>query len=131
MRQDRARALVSLGLLGLAGCAAPVPKSFDISALEPTVEADQKTLTGWFQIEEGFREFRLYPVESDLGKIGEAVCLSGLALSLAGVPTSDFNGVRMSVTGSVHRVGSVEAGATRDVCGAGVVLLAIDIAAAE
>jgi hypothetical protein len=124
------QAVAGLALLGLAACS-PVAKSFDISALEPTVEADQKTLTGWFQMEEGFREFRLYPVETDIGKTGGAICLSGLALSLAGVPTPDFNGERMSVTGSVHRVGSAEAGATSDACGAGVVMLAVDIAVAE
>jgi hypothetical protein len=125
------RVLASLAPLALAACAPQAAKSFDISALQPTVEADQKTLTGWFQMDDGFREFRLYPAESDLGKVGGAVCLSGLALSLAGVPPPDFNGQRMTVTGSVHRVGSAEAGATADPCGAGMVLLAVDIAVAE
>jgi hypothetical protein len=124
------RALI-FALLASAACTAPEAKSFDISALQPTVEADQKALSGWFVLGEGFREFRLYPSKRDLGKTGSGECVSGMMLSLAGVPTPDFNGLRMAVTGSIHRAGSAEVGATRDACGAGIILLASDVSVAQ
>jgi len=117
-------------VLALAACSAPSAESFDISKLQPTVEADQKTLTGWFQTD-GFRNFRLYPAKADLGQTGKGSCISGIALSLAGIPTPDFNNRMMTITGSIHRTGSAEAGSTADSCGSGIVLLAMDISVPE
>lgn len=89
------------------------------------------TLHGWFEFGDGFREFRLYPLKHDLGNTGRGACVSGMMLSLAGVPTPDFDGRHVVVTGSIHRAGDAEVGATQDVCGASVILLASDVAVAE
>jgi hypothetical protein len=125
------RRFFGITALALCACASPAAKTFDISALKPTVEADQKALTGWFQLSGGFREFRLYPSKSDVGKTSRGSCISGIALSLAGVPTTDFHNRLMTVTGSIHGAGSPEAGSTPDTCGSGMVLLAMDISVPE
>jgi len=117
--------------VAVSACGPAAGKSFEISGLRPTVEADQQALTGWFQIGDGFREFRLYPEQRRLGEIGKGSCVSGLGLSLAGVPTPDFNGRRMTVTGSVHRAGSAEVGAATDACASGLIILASDISFPE
>jgi hypothetical protein len=131
MRSPERAGFAVLLASAFAACTPAPAKSFDISALKPTVEADQQTLTGWFQMGDGFREIRLYPEQRHLGETGKGACISGMGLSLAGVPTPDLNGKLMTVIGSVHRAGSAEVGTTADTCGSGLIILAMDISAPE
>jgi len=109
----------------LAACASPPAPYFDIAARKPAAEGDQVQLTGWLQIDS---QFRLYPVQRHLGETGKSTCISGVTLSLAGIVPPEFNGKLMAVSGFLHRAGSVGAGAVRDECGSGVVLLATEVA---
>jgi len=110
--------------LGLAACTSPPAPRFDIGALKPTAEGGQIELTGWFQIDD---QFRLYPEQKRLGEIGKNTCISGVALSLAGIVPLESSGKLMSVSGFLHRASSAEAGAVKDECGSGLVLLATGV----
>lgn len=115
------RAPLALALLALGGCLSSKP-AFDIATLQPTTEdADQVTLTGWLQLG---GQIRLYPDKKHLGETGKATCISGVLLSLAGRPGPEFNDKRMAVSGYLRRMGSESAGALKDECGSGLILLA-------
>jgi hypothetical protein len=118
MRQG-IRSCLALAALAAGACATP---SFDIAKLQPTPEAEQVTLTGYFDL--NGLQFRLYPGASD----ANAPCLSGALTSLAGVPTPEFTNRQMALTGHLHRTTDPEAENIPNACGGALVMLANDVA---
>jgi hypothetical protein len=115
--------------LALAACQPAAKPEFDVAGLKPGDEP--VTLTGWYAASDRGREFRLYPTNADLKAIGKGECVSGVATSLAGIPPETINGQRMSITGNLFAPGSPDIGETKNDCGAGVVLVAMDISNPE
>ena len=106
------------------GCMTPKP-AFDIATLQPTTEdADQITLTGWLQLGD---QIRLYPEQKHLGETAKSTCISGVLLSLAGLPGPEYNDKRMAVSGYLRRMGAEGARTIKDECGSGLVLLVTDV----
>jgi len=119
----RARLAIESLALALSACA-PAP-SFEIAPLLSAPELGKEVkLTGWVQTE---GPFRLYPLETDLGKSGDKSCISGVLTSLAGIPPPSMNHKRMTVEGRLYPVGARDAAAVKDECGNGVVLMVTDI----
>lgn len=118
------RTLIVIAGLMLAGCAPPAaPPTFDVAGLKPTPDGDTATLTGWFRFTD--RSFTLTP--SKTKPADGAPCLSGVLLSLAGVPTPDFNDREMSVTGYVFGVADDAAQGAANPCNSQVILEAIEV----
>lgn len=112
----KTRLLILIAALAATGCtAAP---SFDIAALKPTPEGEQISLTGRFEL--NGLQFRLYSG-------AESACISGALTSLAGVPTPDYNNRIMTLTGSLVLADTEAAGAIKEACGRGVVMLANEV----
>ena len=111
----KAHLLILAGILA-SGCASA--PSFDIENLKPTVEGEQISLTGRFEL--SGLQFRLFPGNGD-------TCLSGALTSLAGVPTPEFNNRTMTLTGELHLANTDAAGAIKDACNRGVVMLANEV----
>ena len=111
----KARLLI-LAVTLAAGCASA--PSFDIETLKPTAEGEQVSLTGRFEL--SGLQFRLFPGNDDK-------CLSGALTSLAGVPTPEFTNRTMTLTGELHLADTDAAGAIKDACNRGLVLLANEV----
>mgnify|MGYP003507895884 CR=1 FL=1 len=99
-----------------AGCASA--PSFDIETLKPTAEGEQISLTGRFEL--SGLQFRLFPGADD-------TCISGALTSLAGVPTPEYNNRTMTLTGELHLAETDAAGAIKDACNRGLVMLANEV----
>ena len=90
---------LALALL-LNGCQTPAP-TFNPAALQPAAEdAQPAVLAGYLHVGDG--GLRLYPTQAAL-TAGSKDCLSILALSTAGVPTREFHGRLMAVTGALEK----------------------------
>ncbi len=110
------RLLILAATLIAAGCAAT--PSFDVATLKPTAEGEQISLTGRFEL--SGLQFRLYSG-------AESACISGALTSLAGVPTPDYNNRTMTLTGTLVLADTPAAGAIKEACGRGVVMLANEV----
>ena len=121
MKRARSRIAATVLLALAAGCASA--PSFDLARLQPTPEADQVTLTGYFDL--NGLQFRLYPGAST----ADAPCLSGALTSLAGIPTPEFTNRQMTLTGHLHRTTDPEAENIPNACGGALVMLANDVSA--
>lgn len=106
-----------LGALAATG-ACTTTQAFDVATLKPTAEGDQVSLTGRFEL--SGLQFRLYPGSGD-------TCLSGALTSLAGVPTPDYNNRTLTLTGALVLADTPAAGAIKEACGQGVVMLANEV----
>jgi len=123
------RAAVLAGLV-LAACQGPPAKAeFDVAGVKPSEEMAE--LTGWYAFSGRSREFRLYPTNADLKAVGKGQCISGVATSLAGVPPETLEGRKVVITGNLFAPGSPDIGATANDCGAGAILVAMDISYAD
>ena len=119
MPSARVILLATAALVAASACASA--PSFDLGKLQPTAEAEQVTLTGYFDL--NGLQFRLYPGASG----PNAPCLSGALTSLAGVPTPDFTNRIMALTGHLHRTTDPQAETIPTACGGAIVMLANDV----
>lgn len=111
-----------------AGCSAPEAKpSFDVAGVKPTPDGDTATLTGWFVLND--RSFRLYPTLTKPDD--DAKCISGVLLSLAGVPPPEYSNRPMSISGYVYDVKDDAAQGAANPCGSSVILEAVDVMTPE
>ncbi|HEV7691247.1 MAG TPA: hypothetical protein VGO52_10505 [Hyphomonadaceae bacterium] len=123
------RSVVILAGLALAACQPAAKAGFDVAGLKPG--DDMATLTGWYAFSGRSREFRLYPTNGDLKAVGKGQCISGVATSLAGVPPETLEGKKVVITGNLFAPDSPDIGATANDCGAGAILVAMDISYAD
>ncbi|MEQ1782453.1 MAG: hypothetical protein ABMA14_13910 [Hyphomonadaceae bacterium] len=94
------RGVLACCVLLATGCTAPGPAvkpTFDLANLKPSADGDAPTFTGWLVIDG--RDFKLYPTAAK--PADNDPCVSGVLLSLAGMPTPDFSNRVMNVTGYV------------------------------
>lgn len=119
--------LAGLAVLATACSTPTAPPTFDIAATRPTGDGDAATLTGWFTFSD--RTFRLYPTRTK--PADGAPCLSGVLLSLAGVPTPDFNDRPMTVMGFIYDKADEAAQGAANPCQSGVIIEAIEISVPE
>jgi hypothetical protein len=123
------RGAIILASLALTACQPAAKPEFDVASLKPG--DDMATLTGWYAFSGRSREFRLYPTNGDLKAVGKGQCISGVATSLAGVPPETLEGKKVVITGNLFAPGSADIGETQNDCGAGAILVAMDISYAE
>lgn len=117
------RGLLACCLVLAVACTPATKPTFDISTVKASPEGDAPTLTGWLQIEG--RSFRLYP--STTKPAANAPCLSGVLLSLAGVPTDDMSDRLMSVSGFILDKDDPSAEGAANPCQSDVIITAIEI----
>lgn len=110
-----------------AACSPEAKPSFDIVAVKPTAEGDAATLTGWFRLTD--RSFRLYPTLTK--PADDAKCISGVLLSLAGVPTAEYSDRPMSISGYVFDAKDEASQGAANPCNSTVILQAIDVMVPE
>ena len=108
--------LILAAAIAATGCA--TAPTFDVDTLKPTAEGEQISLTGRFEL--SGLQFRLYPGS-------DSTCLSGALTSLAGVPTPDYTNRPMTLTGTLVLADTPAAGAIKEACGRGVVMLANEV----
>jgi hypothetical protein len=122
------RGLLACCLMFAAACSTPAAKpTFDLAGMKPTPDGETATLTGWFNLVD--RTFRLYPTAAK--PANDAPCLSGVLLSLAGMPTPEDSNRPMTVTGYVYAKGDEAAQGAANPCQSGVILEAIEVSAPE
>lgn len=107
-----------IAIVGLAATGCATAPTFDLETLKPTEEGDQISLTGRFEL--SGLQFRLFPGS-------DQKCLSGALTSLAGIPTPDYSNRTMTLTGSLVLADTPAAGAIKEACGRGVVMLANEV----
>ncbi len=111
-----------------AACSAPAPKpTFDIAVVKPTPDGETAALTGWFELEE--RSFKLYPSMSK--PAGDAACLSGVLLSLAGMPPPEYTNRPMTISGYVYGATDEANAGAANPCGSSVIIQAVDVMTPE
>ena len=110
------RPLILAAAIAATGCA--TAPTFDVDTLKPTAEGEQISLTGRFEL--SGLQFRLYPSS-------DSTCLSGALTSLAGIPTPDYTNRTMTLTGTLVLADTPAAGAIKEACGRGVVMLANEV----
>ena len=109
-----------------AACTAPAPAAkptFDLAGLKPSADGDAPTLTGWLVIDG--RSFRLYPTATK--PADNSPCVSGVLLSLAGMPTPDFSDRVMNVSGYVLDKNDPGAEGAANPCQSSVIITAIEV----
>ena len=84
---------------------------------------DAPTLTGWLVIDG--RSFRLYPTATK--PADNSPCVSGVLLSLAGMPTPDFSDRVMNVSGYVLDKNDPGAEGAANPCQSSVIITAIEV----
>lgn len=112
----KSRLLILIAAVLSTGCAAA--PSFDVETLKPTAEGEQISLTGRFEL--SGLQFRLYSG-------AESACISGALTSLAGVPPAEYTNRPMTLTGTLVLANTEAAGAIKEACGRGVVMLANEV----
>ncbi len=120
------RGLLVCCVMLAVGCSAPEPAakpSFDLAGMKPTADGDAATLTGWFTLEG--RSFTLHPTLTK--PASNAPCLSGVLLSLAGVPTPEYSDRPMTISGYIYDAKDPAAEGAANPCKSGVILEAIDV----
>lgn len=121
------RGILICSVLLAAACSPEAKPSFDIAAVKPGGEGDTATLTGWLVLND--RSFQLYPT---LTKPAEgATCISGVLLSLAGMPPPEYSNRPMSISGYVFDAKDDAAQGAANPCGSSVILEAIDVMVPE
>lgn len=107
-----------------AGCSTPAAKpTFDLAGMKPTPDGETATLTGWFKLER--QSFELYPTMTKPG--ANDACVSGVLLSLAGVPKPEDSDKPMTVTGYVYGAGDDAAQGAPNPCHSGMIVEAIEV----
>lgn len=109
----------------MAGCQAPpaAKPTFDAEGMKPAPDGETATLTGWFRFVG--RDFQIYPTMT--APTGDTPCLSGVLLSLAGVPTPDFADRPMKVSGYVANADDPSVEGVVNPCKSAVVISVVDL----
>ena len=121
------RGLLICCVLLAVGCSAPAPAakpSFDLAGVKPTADGEVATLTGWFKLSD--RSFQLYPTLTKPGATD--ACVSGVLLSLAGVPTAEDSDKPMTISGYVYGEKDDAAQGAANPCHSSVIIEAIEVA---
>ncbi len=112
-------------LVMLAGCSVPTVKpTFDAAGMMPTPDGETATLTGWFKLDG--RSFQLYPTTTK--PAAKDACVSGVLLSLAGIPTSGESDRPMTISGYVYDAKDDAAQGAANPCQSAVIVEAIEVA---
>ena len=120
------RGLLACCVVLAAACTAPAPEAkptFDLAGLQPSADGDAPTLTGWLVIDG--RSFRLYPTATK--PADNSPCVSGVLLSLAGMPTPDYSDRVMNVAGYVYGEKDDAAQGAPNPCHSAVIVEAIEV----
>ncbi len=118
------RGLLVCCVMLAAGCSTPAAKpTFDVAGMKPTADGETATLTGWFKLDG--RSFQLYPTLTKPG--ANDMCVSGVLLSLAGVPTPEYSDRPMTVSGYVFDAKDEAAEGAANPCKSSVIIEAIDV----
>lgn len=117
------RGLLACCLLLVTACTPAAKPTFDIAAVKASPDGDAPTLTGWLLIDG--RGFRLYPSSSK--PAADAPCLSGVLLSLAGVPTADMSDRVMTVSGFILDKSDPGAEGAANPCQSDVIITALEV----
>jgi hypothetical protein len=121
------RGLLACCVMLAAACTAPetpeTKSTFDVAGLKPTSDGETATLIGWFKLDG--RSFRLYPALTE--PEASDACVSGVLLSLAGVPTEDESDRPMSITGFIYDTRDEAASGAANPCNSRVIIAAIEV----
>ena len=118
------RGLLVCCVMLAAGCSTSAAKpTFDLAGMKPTADGDAATLTGWFKLEG--HSFQLYPTMTRPG--ANDACVSGVLLSLAGVPRAEDSDRPMTVSAFVYDAKDDAAEGAPNPCHSAVIVEAIEV----